>query len=78
MDAFQVFSDTYSEDAGDLLSKYWRNMCGMLLKVIKKEFIFVNIYTVYSTCIINCIVSKFIFWHNLLQHPLREKCCLSV
>lgn len=53
MDAFQVFSDTYSEEAGDLLSKYWRNMCGMLLKVVKKEFIFVNIYTVYSVYLHN-------------------------
>lgn len=34
-------------------------------------------FTLY-TYIINCIVSKFIFWHNLLHHPLREKCCLFV
>ena len=48
-----MFNDIYSEDAGDLLSKYWRNTCGMLLKVIKIEFIFVNIYTVYSVYLHN-------------------------
>ena len=37
MVAFQVFTDTYLEDAGDLFSKYWRPMCGLLVKVIKKE-----------------------------------------
>lgn len=51
MVAFQVFTDTYLEDAGDLFSKYWRHMCGMLVKVIKKEF--VNIYTVYSVYLHN-------------------------
>lgn len=50
--------------------------CWRWLKKSLSLWIFTQ-FTLY-TYIINCIVSKFIFWHNLLHHPLREKCCLFV